>query len=182
MSCFVMFYFASSSLGRPLLHVPGPSKTTENCTNCRHAATNNLYILKQMLCVYVQGLGLCHGISGNAYSFLSLYRATKDDLYKRRAQHFAQIMAEHWKEMKDIPDAPLSLYEVSHIINLLQHVKGLHCNLSFTLTWWLHDVEVGLCQGSYKRLILGSLIFDPQYPCHKGSAASALPAYVCQRI
>ena len=68
-----------------------------------------------MICVSVQGLGLCHGISGNAYSFLSLYRVTKDELYKRRAQQFAQIMAEHWQELKDIPDAPLSLYEVSHI-------------------------------------------------------------------
>ena len=133
-----------------------------------------------MLCVFVQGLGLCHGISGNAYSFLSLYRVTKDDLYKRRAQQFAQIMAEHWKEMKDIPDTPLSLYEVSHIINLLQHVSGLHCNLCSALMW-LPDMEIGLCQRLYKCLIMG-LMFDPQYPCNKGSAASALPACVRQRM
>ncbi len=57
-------------------------------------------------------MGLCHGMSGNAYALLSLYHVTKDDLYKCRAQHFGQFMADHWKELKDIPDAPLSLYEV----------------------------------------------------------------------
>lgn len=58
-----------------------------------------------------KGLGLCHGISGNAYAFLSLYRVTKDEQYKSRAQQFAQFMVDHWKELKDVPDAPLSLYE-----------------------------------------------------------------------
>jgi len=52
-------------------------------------------------------------MSGNAYALLSLYHVTKDDLYKCRAQHFGQFMADHWKELKDVPDAPLSLYEVT---------------------------------------------------------------------
>ncbi len=51
-------------------------------------------------------------MSGNAYALLSLYHVTKDDLYKCRAQQFGQFMADHWKELKDVPDAPLSLYEV----------------------------------------------------------------------
>ncbi len=67
----------------------------------------------------MQGVGLCHGISGNAYAFLSLYHVTKDDLYRWRAQQFAQFMVDHWKELKDVPDAPLSLYEV---INDLHHI------------------------------------------------------------
>ncbi|KAL3161939.1 hypothetical protein ABBQ38_009021 [Trebouxia sp. C0009 RCD-2024] len=62
-----------------------------------------------------KGVGLCHGMSGNAYAFMSLYRVTKDDLYKERAQQFAQVMADHWKELKDIPDAPLSLFEVRRV-------------------------------------------------------------------
>jgi hypothetical protein len=33
-----------------------------------------------------QGVGLCHGISGNAYSFLSLYRATKNPVYLFKAK------------------------------------------------------------------------------------------------
>ena len=71
-----------------------------------------------------QGLGLCHGISGNAYAFLSLYRVTKDEQYKSRAQQFAQFMVDHWKELKDVPDAPLSLYEVcgpAHCISMACH-------------------------------------------------------------
>lgn len=70
----------------------------------------------------MQGVGLCHGMSGNAYAFMSLYRVTKDDLYKERAQQFAQVMADHWKELKDIPDAPLSLFEV--------------CRIAVTMTYW----------------------------------------------
>lgn len=57
-------------------------------------------------------MGLCHGMSGNAYALLSLYHVTQEDLYKCRAQQFGQFMADHWKELKDVPDAPLSLYEV----------------------------------------------------------------------
>lgn len=58
-----------------------------------------------------KGMGLCHGMSGNAYALLSLYHVTKDDLYKCRAQEFGHFMADHWKELKDVPDAHLSLYE-----------------------------------------------------------------------
>ena len=32
-----------------------------------------------------KGYGLCHGVSGNAYSFLDLYRATNDKKYLHRA-------------------------------------------------------------------------------------------------
>ncbi|OLP88378.1 LanC-like protein 2 [Symbiodinium microadriaticum] len=39
-----------------------------------------------------QGLGLCHGISGNAYSFLSLYRAQGDASHLGRATAFASMM------------------------------------------------------------------------------------------
>ncbi|DBA69847.1 TPA: hypothetical protein ACH3X2_012560 [Trebouxia sp. C0005] len=58
-----------------------------------------------------KGMGLCHGMSGNAYALLSLYHVTKEDLYKCRAQQFGQFMADHCKELQDVPDAPLSLYE-----------------------------------------------------------------------
>lgn len=64
----------------------------------------------------MQGLGLCHGISGNAYSLLSLYRATGDELWLGRAQQFALFMAEEWKSLLPIPDEPFSLYEVGACI------------------------------------------------------------------
>lgn len=37
-----------------------------------------------------KGNGLCHGITGNAYCFLALYRATKEELYLYRALRFAE--------------------------------------------------------------------------------------------
>ena len=57
-------------------------------------------------------MGLCHGISGNAYAFLSLYRATKDELYLHRAQQLGRFMIPHRKELQHDSDAPLSLFEV----------------------------------------------------------------------
>ena len=114
--CFVSLAAALADPGNIAQRVV-PDRIHRSCS----AATNSLHkSVLQMVCVSAQGLGLCHGISGNAYSFLSLYRVTKDDLYRRRAQQFAQMTAEHWKELKDIPDASLSLYEVSHTTILLQ--------------------------------------------------------------
>jgi hypothetical protein len=57
-------------------------------------------------------VGLCHGIAGNAYGFLSLYRATKDARYLSCAQQYAAYMAGHWEELYDTPDRPASLFEV----------------------------------------------------------------------
>ncbi|CAD7698222.1 unnamed protein product [Ostreobium quekettii] len=58
-----------------------------------------------------KGLGLCHGMAGNGYSFLSLYRATGDIRELSRARAFAECMADNWKNLVDIPDRPMSLYE-----------------------------------------------------------------------
>ena len=64
----------------------------------------------------LQGVGLCHGIAGNAYSFLSLYRLTQDQLWLGRAQQFALFMAEHWRQLLPVPDEPFSLFEVSWLV------------------------------------------------------------------
>ena len=60
----------------------------------------------------LQGIGLCHGIAGNGYSLLSLYRLTWDETHLRRAQHFGAFMAEHWQQLYEVPDWPASLYLV----------------------------------------------------------------------
>lgn len=70
-----------------------------------------LHSVKLDTCI-LQGCGLCHGISGNAYSFLSLYCITKDEVYMEGAQHFGHFMVDHWQELANVPDTPLSLYEV----------------------------------------------------------------------
>jgi hypothetical protein len=39
--------------------------------------------------ILLKGNGICHGISGNAYALLSLYRATGDEKWLYRAYRFA---------------------------------------------------------------------------------------------
>lgn len=61
-----------------------------------------------------KGAGLCHGISGNAYAFLALYRATCDPTWLNRALLFCQFVAsETFKRLSRTPDRPLSLFEGS---------------------------------------------------------------------
>ncbi|GMH44870.1 hypothetical protein BSKO_12827 [Bryopsis sp. KO-2023] len=58
-----------------------------------------------------KGVGLCHGISGNGYAFLSLYRQTGDERYLKRARAFADFTAENWHALEEVPDNEASLYE-----------------------------------------------------------------------
>ncbi|KAJ3338574.1 LanC-like protein 2 [Gonapodya sp. JEL0774] len=58
-----------------------------------------------------KGVGLCHGISGNAYAFLHLYWMTGEVVYLSRSLKFAQQAAK-WKRMNlPSPDHPNSLFE-----------------------------------------------------------------------
>lgn len=59
-----------------------------------------------------KGPGICHGIAGNGYVFLILYRLTNDDKFLYRARQFAAFMqTEEFKGNSRVPDAPYSLYE-----------------------------------------------------------------------
>eukprot|EP00963_Diacronema_lutheri_P014179 scaffold2858_cov659-Pavlova_lutheri.AAC.150 len=67
-----------------------------------------------------KGFGLCHGISGNGYAFLALYRTTGDAKWLTRARHFAAFMAKHLRMGRHNvfesalllqPDRPASLFE-----------------------------------------------------------------------
>ena len=64
-----------------------------------------------------QGLGLCHGISGNAYALLSAHRLTGDARRLRQAAHFGAFMAQHWQQLLSVPDRPLSLFEVRLLLS-----------------------------------------------------------------
>ncbi|KAG7197174.1 hypothetical protein KM043_007255 [Ampulex compressa] len=59
-----------------------------------------------------KGPGICHGIAGNGYVFLLLYRLTSDKLHLYRAVKFAEFMnsSQFLKEART-PDQPYSLYE-----------------------------------------------------------------------
>ena len=59
-----------------------------------------------------KGPGICHGIAGNGYVFLMLYRLTKDPRQLKRAAKFASFLnTETFKSKARIPDSPCSLYE-----------------------------------------------------------------------
>jgi len=59
-----------------------------------------------------KGPGLCHGIAGNGYPFLLLYRLTSNEKYLHRAREFAAFMeTKEFKENSRVPDAPYSLFE-----------------------------------------------------------------------
>ncbi|XP_077883773.1 lanC-like protein 2 [Ictidomys tridecemlineatus] len=58
-----------------------------------------------------KGYGICHGTSGNGYSFLSLYHITKDKKYLYRACKFAEWCLDYGAHGCRIPDRPYSLFE-----------------------------------------------------------------------
>lgn len=75
--------------------------------------------------VILKGNGLCHGIAGNAYTFLSLYRATGDKRHLSRAAAFAALLRlpelqeamrhqpDGQRQVPGVPDSPCSLMEGS---------------------------------------------------------------------
>eukprot|EP00172_Hildenbrandia_rubra_P002453 Plantae.Rhodophyta-Hildenbrandia_rubra.ctg3309.p1 GENE.Plantae.Rhodophyta-Hildenbrandia_rubra.ctg3309~~Plantae.Rhodophyta-Hildenbrandia_rubra.ctg3309.p1 ORF type:complete len:388 (+),score=39.70 Plantae.Rhodophyta-Hildenbrandia_rubra.ctg3309:1042-2205(+) len=58
-----------------------------------------------------KGPGLCHGIPGNGYVFLSLWRATGNAVWLRRARLFAVFAAERMPELLARADSPFSMFE-----------------------------------------------------------------------
>jgi hypothetical protein len=84
-----------------------------------------------------KGVGLCHGISSNAYCFLALYRgrrlaeqrsgeetSTKRNEWLRWAHHFASFGVDNINDLFWIPDHPHSLYEgAAGLIMLLHDLK-----------------------------------------------------------
>ncbi|CAG9795894.1 unnamed protein product [Diatraea saccharalis] len=59
-----------------------------------------------------KGPGICHGVAGNGYVFLLLYRLTGEEKYLYRAKMFADFMyTEEFLRDARLPDNPESLYE-----------------------------------------------------------------------
>jgi lantibiotic modifying enzyme len=56
-----------------------------------------------------KGVGLCHGIAGNAYALLAVGRT--DPSFVLKAFSFFQLSLHHMDELEMIPDRPYSLYE-----------------------------------------------------------------------
>ncbi|RNA44226.1 lanC 3 [Brachionus plicatilis] len=59
-----------------------------------------------------KGPGICHGVAGNGYAFLILYRLTKDPKYLYRANKFAEFLStKQFNDEARVPDSPFSLFE-----------------------------------------------------------------------
>lgn len=74
-----------------------------------------------------KGCGMCHGVSGNAYAFLSLWRATKDPKYLHRTGVFISWCFKTGQRGEPDPDRPFSLFEgLGGVVYLLTDVlQGL---------------------------------------------------------
>lgn len=59
-----------------------------------------------------KGPGLCHGVAGNGYVFLLLYRLTDDMKYLYKAKQFGDFLkTDTFKTSSRTPDSPYSLFE-----------------------------------------------------------------------
>ncbi|XP_033635990.1 lanC-like protein 3 [Asterias rubens] len=59
-----------------------------------------------------KGPGICHGVAGNGYVFLLMYRLTGEKKYLHQALQFASFMEEKkFRKEASTPDTPYSLFE-----------------------------------------------------------------------
>ncbi|KYQ90222.1 hypothetical protein DLAC_08823 [Tieghemostelium lacteum] len=78
-----------------------------------------------------KGVGLCHGISGNAFTFLSIFQKTKNISSLYQAVEFAKsCCSPQIFELLHIPDNPLSLFEGKGGLIWL-----LHCLIQLKKKW-----------------------------------------------
>ncbi|KAH7725575.1 Lanthionine synthetase C-like protein [Aphelenchoides avenae] len=62
--------------------------------------------------VLKKGPGICHGVAGNGYAFLLMYRLTGEQDYLNKAKAFANIMMDtNFQKAARTPDFPYSLFE-----------------------------------------------------------------------
>uniref|UniRef100_A0A182W2S3 LanC-like protein 3 homolog n=1 Tax=Anopheles minimus TaxID=112268 RepID=A0A182W2S3_9DIPT len=77
-----------------------------------------------------KGPGICHGVAGNGYAFLLMYRLTGEKCYLYRAAKFAEFLNSiTFAEQLLAPDRPYSLYEglagaVCFLVDLLDPLQS----------------------------------------------------------
>ena len=73
--------------------------------------------------IVIKGVGLCHGVSGNTYPLLAMYRATKDPVWLQTATHITMFLCHEHSRIYQQSERPLSLYEgVSGMVALLTDI------------------------------------------------------------
>ncbi|XP_072942829.1 lanC-like protein 3 [Epargyreus clarus] len=91
-------------LAKAAMVFPNDERFMQACENAADAVWEKGLLYK--------GPGICHGVAGNAYVFLLLYRLTKNPKYLHRAKCFANFMTtEKFINDARLPDNPMSLYE-----------------------------------------------------------------------
>lgn len=81
-----------------------------------------------------KGPGICHGIAGNGYVFLLLFKITGEQIYFNRALQFANFLqTEEFRSGTRTPDCPYSLYEgiAGTVCFLLDLIKPQMSNFPF---------------------------------------------------
>ncbi|KAF2069487.1 hypothetical protein CYY_009197 [Polysphondylium violaceum] len=76
----------------------------------------------------VKGSGICHGISGNAYSFLLIYKESKDPIWLFKTLAFVKLLlTQSFFKLLNTPDNPYSLFEgVGGLAYLLNDLMNLY--------------------------------------------------------
>lgn len=60
----------------------------------------------------LKGYSVCHGVAGNGYTFLQLYRLTQDNMHLHRAAIFAEwCLSSDTRQCSRTPDRPYSMFE-----------------------------------------------------------------------
>ncbi len=54
----------------------------------------------------MQGLGLCHDITGHAHTLLTVWRLTKQDIWRHQALQAVLFAADKWSDLAETLDAP----------------------------------------------------------------------------
>ena len=73
-----------------------------------------------------KGPGICHGVAGNGYAFLALYRYSGDLKHLYRAQEYGSFLfTPEFMDNARQPDCPFSLFEgwagtLCYLVDLLQ--------------------------------------------------------------
>lgn len=81
-----------------------------------------------------KGPGICHGVSGNGYAFLMLYKITQEPLYLYRAIRFAEFLTKsQFINEANEPDRPFSLYEglAGTVCFLIDLIHIIHADFPF---------------------------------------------------
>lgn len=88
-----------------------------------------------------KGPGICHGVAGNGYAFLLMFRVTGHKQYLYKASKFMQFLRDsQFQKYARTPDRPYSLYEglagtVCYLLDLLTPERAAFPFMDVFFNW-----------------------------------------------